>query len=173
MNVLPSSATLGSFIGVLVLVLLLTLALAFKLRAIFAMLHRSQQRLYDLMLTVMRQKSTDTSKKWESFIPLTLPSLFPLEQVLQQERYNNRSGLHLMLHLLWHFLLALPKRELAYGLTLLRRPNAPFYVEVKFSVRKLIGDLLRFAFLPLWLMIAILGFCAKIIVQCLFSTSGQ
>lgn len=161
MNVLPSSATLGSFIGVLVLVLLLTLALAFNLRASFAMLHRSQQRLYDLMLTVMRQKSTDTSKKWGAFTPLTLPSLFPLEQVLQQERYK-RSGLHLILHLLWDFLLGLPKRELAYGLALLRRPNAPFYVEVKFSVRKLIGDLLRFAFLPLWLMIAILGFCAKI-----------
>lgn len=158
-----------------VLVLLLTLALAFNLRAIFAMLRRSLQRLYDLILTVMRQKSTDTSKNWEAFIPLTLPSLISLEQVLQQERYN-RSGLHLVLRLIWNFLLGLPKRELAYGLALLQRPNVPFYVEVRFSVGKLIGDLVRFAFLPLWLIIGILWFCVQIVVmlsQRLFSSSER
>lgn len=158
MNVLPSKATLGSFIGVVILVLLLTMGFAFNLRSIFCMLRRSQQRASGLIFAFMKKSMSDN---WKNFTPAS-PSL-PQQRLYEQGRWRTNGGS--MLLFLLEFLLELPGRELQYVLALFQRPEVPFYVEVKFSVGKLIGDLLRVLFLPLWIALVLLYFCGHRLIE--------
>jgi len=61
--------------------------------------------------------------------------------------------------LFWDF----PKDELVYTSCLLYRPPASVLRPRKFSLRKMIFDLLRFLFLPLWLALVITRGCLMLI----------
>ena len=143
MNVLPTGATLGSFFIVLIVVLLITLLLAFNLRHIFSRLLRGQQQASTFIHSLMQQS---TSTKWRNF------QLNPPSEISYEYKPSNGNRSSFLSFLSEYLTTELPQKELSYGLSLFRPIRVPFYMKVRFSYRKLIGDLLRLLFLPLWIV---------------------
>lgn len=127
MAVLPREATLVSFAVLLVIVLIITTFIAFNLRNILSMVVRRQLKVSNF--------------------------IYSSKQHLKIGKCNISSILAF-----FYSLIALPANELAYITNLIkpvRARNLPWFVEVRFSYCKLVGDLVRLLLLPMWMVLSL------------------
>ena len=152
MTVLPKEATLVSFAILLVVVLIITTFLALNLRNIFSMLVRGEQMTSDYIFSFMQYSKNE---KWKNFAR-NPPGR---NKGFYHGDTRTASNALSILAFIYDSLIALPANELAYGFNLFRPIRAaklPWYVEVRFSYGKLIGDLIRLLILPVWIVLALL-----------------
>jgi hypothetical protein len=150
MTVLPKEATLVSFAVLLVIVLIITTFIALNLRSIFSMLVCGQQMVSNFIYS-----STQHSKneKWKNF---ARNSSGPNKEVVHGDTRTTSNTISILAF--YDFLIALPTNELAYGINLIKPVRAgklPWYVEVRFSYGKLVGDLIRLLLLPMWMVLSL------------------
>lgn len=151
MTVLPKEATLVSFAVLLVIVLIVTTFLALNLRNMFSMLVRGEQMASEYISSSMQHSKNE---KWKNFARNS-PGLNKGVYHGDTRTANNALSI---LAFIYDSLVALPANELAYGFNLFRPFRAaklPWYVEVRFSYGKLIGDLIRLLILPVWIVLAL------------------
>ncbi len=151
MTVLPKEATLVSFAVLLVTVLIITTFIALNLRSIFSMLVRGQQMVSNFIYSSMQQSKNE---KWKNF---ARNSSGPNREVVHGDTRITSNTISI-LAFFYDSLIALPTNELAYGINLIKPVRAgklPWYVEVRFSYGKLVGDLVRLLLLPMWMVLSL------------------
>lgn len=153
MTIIPKEATLASFGILLAIVLLATTFLALNLQNMFSLLLRIQQAALNFIYSAMNRSE---NPKWNTFTR-NPPSLY--SQILYSNNIvRTTSNASSIFAFLYDSLKALPACEVAYGLNLFRPVRAeqlPWNIDVRFSSRKLIGDLVRLVFLPVWIVFAL------------------
>ncbi len=150
MTVLPKEATLVSFAVLLVIVLIITTFIALNLRSIFSMLVRGQQMVSNFIYSSMQHSKNE---KWKNF---ARNSSGPNREVVHGDTRTTSNTILILAF--YDFLIALPTNELAYGINLIKPVRAgklPWYVEVRFSYGKLVGDLIRLLLLPTWMVLSL------------------
>lgn len=145
MAVLPPGTTLTSFGVLLFFVLLATALAAFNLQNIFSILLRTKNIVTNLIYSCMRRSK---SPKWKHFRP-NRPSLHSNVNYKNEQTAGNALPI---LAFIFDSLASLALQEVAYGFDLFKPVRAETlpYGEVRFSFCKLISDLVRLLFLPIW-----------------------
>ena len=193
MSVLPSQASLASFFVVLVFVLLLTISLGLSLWRLLATFSRIQRRASDKLYNLLRSTNKGRTKDYtEDIASLHLelshdgtPSIGDyyraiVDIILETSCRLLRPTMNLpmiqhrpLIKKAFDALISFPSQELSYGFRLFVPVTVPFYVEKRFSYGKLVTDILRILFLPLWivlgsllLLLAIVLYIGSCLLRC-------
>ena len=162
MSVLPSQASLASFFVVLVFVLLVTISLGLSLWSLLATFNRVQRRvseyLHNLLITNNKKRTKDHTEDIAS-LHLELshdatPRIGDYYQAIVDIMF--KTSFRSLAKKAFDVLISLPRQELSYGFRLFLPVTVPFYVEKRFSCGKLVADILRILFLPLWIVLGFL-----------------
>jgi hypothetical protein len=155
MNVLPDSATLGSFFVVLVCIMIISTVVIFNVQ-FFPSAYISLKRfiLKLSLMSLIRKELIDYILDQDEYRD---GLIYKLNKAMASRSKTSVSGrLYFVLWTLgsrfWLLAVKIPRDEFLHCMGLLYRPEKHVAYEVKFSRLKLCTDLLRFVVFPLWII---------------------